>query len=143
VEIDEESGRVLGSSRTVGWMTGVLRDLAVARDGQRVVVSELGESMNLSRLPLAPDGGGPDGHEEQLTTGQVRDRYASFSPEGRRIALASNRLAEEEVWILDLETRQLNRLHLPRTDIGANLPQWSRDGRQLVVTRFSPGDLAS
>ena len=144
VEIDEESGKPLGRPHTIGVMTGVLRDLAIARDGQRVVVSELGESLNLTRLPLAPGGGTPGGPEEQLTMGQVRDRYASFSPDGRRIAVASNRLGgQEEVWILDLETRRLDRLRLPRTDVGANLPHWSRDGGQLAVTRFSPGDSAS
>ena len=144
VEIDEGSGKVLGSPHTIGLMTGVLRDLAIARDGQRVVVSELGESLNLTRLPLVPGGGAPGGPEEQLTTGQVRDRFASFSPDGRRIAVASNRLGDqEEVWILDLETRQLDRLRLPRKDVGANLPHWSLDGRQLAVTRFGSGDSAS
>jgi serine/threonine protein kinase len=144
VEIDEESGNVSGSAHTIGLMTGVLRDLAIARDGQRLVVSELGESLNLTRLPLAPDGGAPGGPEEQLTTGQVRDRFASFSPDGRYIAVASDRLGvKEEVWILDLETRQSDRLHLPRTDLGANLPHWSHDGRQLAVTRFSTGDSGS
>jgi Tol biopolymer transport system component len=144
VAINEENGELSGNSRTVGLMTGTLRDLAMARDGQRLVVSELGESLNLTRLPLTPDGGAPAGAEEQLTTGQVRDRYASFSPDGQRIAVASNRLGEEEVWILDLETRQLGRLRLPRKDVGgANLPFWSTDGRQLAVTRFLPGDSAS
>jgi len=143
VEIDEESGKLLGSPRTIGLMTGVLRHLAIARDGHRIVVSELGESLNLARLPLAPGGGASGGPEEQLMSGQVRDRYPSFSPDGKCIAVATNRLAEEEVWILNLETRQLHRLRLPRTDIGVNLPHWSRDGRQLAVTRISPGDLGS
>jgi serine/threonine protein kinase len=143
VEIDDESGKVLGSPHTIGVMTGVLRDLSIAPDGQRLVVSELRESLNLTRLPLAPGGGAPEGPEEPLTTGQVRDRWACFSPDGRRIAIASNRLTEEEVWILDLETRLLERLRLPRSDVGANLPFWSHDGRQLAVTRFSPGDTAS
>jgi Tol biopolymer transport system component len=58
--------------------------------------------------------------------------------------VASDRLGvKEEVSILELETRQLDRLHLPRTDVGANLPHWSNNGRQLTVTRFSQGDSAS
>jgi hypothetical protein len=54
MEIDEQSGKLLGSPRTIGLMTGVLRDLAIARDGQRLVVSELGESLNLTRLLWPP-----------------------------------------------------------------------------------------
>jgi dipeptidyl aminopeptidase/acylaminoacyl peptidase len=91
VEIDGRSGKLRSSPHTVSLMTGVLRDLAIARDGQQLVVTELRESLNLTRLPLAPGGGAPAGAEEQLSIGQVQDNFPSFSPDGRRIALASNR----------------------------------------------------
>jgi TolB protein len=41
-----------------------------------------------------------------------------------------------EVWIYDLTTRQQQRLQLPGKDLGANLPNWSPDGKTIVVTRF-------
>ncbi len=138
VEIDEQSGKLLGIPHTVDLMTATLRDLAIGRDGQRLVVAERGESMNLTRLPLAPGGAVPGGPEEQLSFGEVRDRFPSFSPDGRRIAVASTRLGDQEVWILDLKARQWERLRLPQTDLGANLPYWSPDGRQLAVSRFHP-----
>ncbi|MFQ5816621.1 MAG: protein kinase [Terriglobia bacterium] len=136
VEIDAGSGKVLSAPKTVGLMTGILRDLAVARDAQQLVVSKLEESLNLTRLPLAAGGKVPAGPEEELSSGQVIDRYPSFSPDGRRIAFASNRLRPLEIWVLDLNSRQLERLRLPGEDLGANLPSWSRDGQQLVVTRL-------
>ncbi len=142
-EIDEASGNLLGSPHRVGLMTGVLRDLAIARDGQRLVVCEPRESLNLTRLPLASSGGGPGGPEEMLSTGQVRDGDPSFSPDGRRITLRSNRLGREDVWILDLDSRQQERLRLPGKDVGTNLPFWSGDGRQLAVTRFQPDGTSS
>jgi Tol biopolymer transport system component len=143
VEIDEGSGKVLGGAHTVGLVTGILRDLAIARDGHQVVVAERRESMNLTRLPLAPARGAPTGFEEELDSGEVRDRFPSFSPDGRRIAVASTRLGDQEVWILDLNSKQRQRLRLPRTDLGANLPYWSRDGRQLAVSRFHPDGAVS
>jgi TolB protein len=89
-----------------------------------------------TRLPLTPGGGTPAGPEEELDVGEVRDRFPSFSPDGRRIAVASTHLGDQEVWILNLDNKQQYRLRLPRTDVGANLPYWSPDGRQLAVSRF-------
>jgi len=136
VTIDENTGVLPGAARTVGLVNGTLRDIAIARDGRQIVVAERHESMNLTRLPLAPGGGSPVGPEEVLSSGEVRDRFPSFSPGGKRIAVASTRLGDQEVWILDLEGKQRQRLRLPHADIGANLPYWSPDERQLAVSRF-------
>ncbi len=143
VEIDEQSGEVSGGAHTVGLVTGILRDLAIARDGHQAVVAELRGWLNLTRLPLAPARGAPAGSEEELDSGEARDRFPSFSPDGRRIAVASTRLGDQEVWILELNSKQRQRLRLPRTDLGANLPYWSRDGRQLAVSRFHPDGAVS
>jgi len=154
VEIDA-SGRVRGAPRTVGLMTGILRHLAVSRDGRQLAVSELDGSLNLTRLPLAAGGRAPAGPEEELSSGQVIDRWPSFSPDGRRIAFASDRLGPEEIWILDLTTRRQERLSLPGPptvgqpvspqwkDLGVNLPFWSPDGQKLVVTRVHKGGARS
>jgi Tol biopolymer transport system component len=136
VEFDESSGRTVGTPRSVGVVTGVLRDLSMNRNSHQLVVTEQQESLNLTRLPLVPDGSGPAGPEEQLNPGDVRDRYPSFSPDGVRIAFGDNRLVDQEVWILDLPTRHRDRLRLPQAGLGANLPVWTPDGRQLAVTRF-------
>jgi Tol biopolymer transport system component len=138
VEFDESSGRILGAPHSLGVMTGVLRDLAVSRSGHELVVTERQESLNLTRLPLVAGGSGPAGPEELLNSGELRDRYPSFSPDGRRIAFADNRLGDQEVWILDLATRHREALRLPQVDLGANFPFWSPDGRQLAVTRIQP-----
>ncbi len=138
VGIDEPSGKVGGSAHTVSLVTGILRDLAISRDGKRLAVSELEGSLNLTRLPLTPGGGAPGGPEEELSSGQVIDRYPSYSPDGRRIAFASDRLGPEEIWILDLETRRQERLQLPGKDLGVSLPYWLADGQKLTVTRFFP-----
>jgi eukaryotic-like serine/threonine-protein kinase len=138
IEIDESSGRLLAPPKNLGVMTGVLGDLAISRNGRELVATEKQESLNLTRLPLVAGGGAPAGPEEQLNSGEVRDHYPAFSPDGRRIAFGDNRLRDEEVWILDLATRNRERLRIPRADLGVNIPFWSPDGRQLAVTRFQP-----
>jgi len=60
-------------------MTGVLRDLAISRNGHELVASESQESLNFLAC-LAAGGSSQAGPEEMLTPGGVRDRYPS-SPE--------------------------------------------------------------
>ena len=68
------------------------------------------------------------------------DRYPSYSPDGRKIAFASDRLGAEEIWILDLETRRSERLELTGDDLGTNTAYWSPDGKRLAVARrFADG----
>jgi Tol biopolymer transport system component len=141
--MDLEKGALAGEPQTVGFMTGILRDLALAKDGRRLLVSESQESLNLTLLPLAPGGGSPAGAEHELHSGQVRDRYPSFSPDGKRLALSSNRLGKQEVWILEIASRRLERLRLPGSDLGATFAFWSPDNQRLAVTRALPGGEAS
>ena len=88
-DIQAHPGDLSATPSPVALVTGLLQDLAVSSDGRRVLASEIQESLNLTRLPLAPGGGGPAGPEEELSTiGQVRDGFPSVSPDGRRILLA-------------------------------------------------------
>jgi Tol biopolymer transport system component len=71
------------------------------------------ESLNLTRVPLAPDGDRTAGSEEQLSDGLVRDRYPVVSPDGARIAVGSNRTGAEELWVLDIASRRWQHLTAP------------------------------
>ncbi|MCI0354268.1 MAG: protein kinase [Acidobacteria bacterium] len=135
-KIDAE-GSLLGPPETIGVMTGILRDLAISADGRSLTVSEMEGSMNLTLLPLQPGGGAPAGPEDSLTVGQVLDRYPSFSPDGQRIAYASDRLGPQESWILDLATRKSEKLEVPGGHLNSSLPYWSRDGRRIAITRIT------
>ncbi len=141
VAVDEAAGRTTGEPQTVNVTTGLLRDLTVARDGKSLAVSELEGSLNLTRLPLTPDGGSPAGPEEVLNSGRVIDRYPTMSHDGRRIAFSSDRMGSEQVWIMDVRSRRLERLEMPGEDAGTNVPAWTPDGREIVVTRrLGPGE---
>ena len=138
VEMDESKGELRGKPQTLALMTGILRELAISRDGQEFAVSELEGSRNLTRLPLTGDGGSPAGPEEVLSRGQVFDRQPDVSPDGLSIAYTSNRLGLADLWVFHLDTKRLQRLQLPGRDIGVFGGRWFPDGRRLAVARSSP-----
>src|SRR5207244_4629487 len=113
-------------------------DLAVASDHQHLMAVGIEESMNLTRLPLTGAGDAVAGPEEELSDGQVRDRYPTVSPDGHRIAVGSDRTGEEELWIVDLMSRRWERVQMP-SQPGAWITQscWSQDGQHLVAMRAS------
>jgi Tol biopolymer transport system component/DNA-binding winged helix-turn-helix (wHTH) protein len=135
VAVNERTGNVSGGASVVGVVTGNLRDLAVSRDGRRLAASEMESSLNLTRLPLTPNGGSPNGPEEVLSTGPVFDREPSVSPDGGSVIYTSDRLGHDELYVLHLGDKHAYRLQLPGNDLGVDSPQWFPDGRRLVVLR--------
>jgi Tol biopolymer transport system component len=129
----------------VGVSTGTLHELAIAADGKQLLASGGEESLNLTRVPLAPGGGDVAGPEEDLSSGQVRDRYPTISSDGRRIAVGSNRIGDGGLWIVDVPSARWQRVQLPRnTDDWITQACWAHDGQHLVVKRFflnGTGDL--
>lgn len=143
IEINESTGELQGKPKDVGLLTGILKDLAISRDGRRLAASELENGLNLTRLPLTANGDAPAGSEEVLSKGEVADRHPSVSPDGRSITYTSNRLGHDELWIWHVDTKRLERLELSGRDIGIDAPNWFPDGQRLTVLRWLPGGKAS
>ena len=106
------TGPAVARLTMAGVSTGTLKDLAMASDRQHLLAVGIEESMNLTRVPLTGGGGDVAGAEEELSSGQVRDRYPAVSPDGRRIAVGSNRIGEEELWIVDVASRRWERVQM-------------------------------
>jgi Tol biopolymer transport system component len=122
---------------TLAVSTGEIRDMAVAPNGKQLLVSETQESLNLTRIQLAPGGGDVVGPEQELSTGQVRDRQPAVSPDGRRIAIGSNRIGQPALWIVELSPHRSWRVDMPGDPTDwFTAACWSRDGKDLVATRF-------
>jgi Tol biopolymer transport system component len=119
--------------RVIGTNTRPLQHLAMAPDGERLLVSEFEESLILTRVPLAADGATLAGPEETLGSGQVRDRYPAVSPEGRRILFGSNPFGLQELWTLEVESGHRQRVELPPGSNEGVTGCWLRDGRHVVV----------
>ena len=139
VAIDESTGEVRNAPITLDLMTGILSDLALSRDGERLAAKEWDGSLNLTRLPLSRTGGLPAGPEEILSEGQVADHMPSVSPDGDKIAYGSNRLGHYQIWIANVKSKRLEPLQLPGNDLAEYGGSWHPDGRRFTTERQFPG----
>ena len=118
--------------------TGNFKDLAMAVDGHHLLVVNNEESLNLTRVPLSPEGDNVAGPEQELSDGLVRDRYPFVSPDGTRIIVGSNRTGKEELWMLDIASRHWQRVAMPAlTEASTAQACWTRDSQHLVAMRYS------
>ena len=120
-----------------GVSTGTLRDLALAPDGTRLLASGADESANLTRIRLTPDGGDVAGPEEPLSTGHVRDRYPAISPDGELVVVSTNRIGDNDLWMIAPASGRWTRVEMP--DVAEErvvTACWAPNGRDLGVRRF-------
>lgn len=121
----EATARSFKLSTTKGtWMS-----LDVAPDGQTIVFDLLGD---LYTLPIS------GGRAARLTSGIAFDAQPRFSPDGKKVAFMSDRGGSDHVWVMSLDrsdTTQITR----GTVQGVSSPEWTPDGRGLVITRSGGG----
>jgi TolB protein len=117
IEIDSQRLRQL----TAGSGSDV--EPAIAHDG-RLAYSQFSHQVDLYCLQI-------DRAKEERLTFSTRDNFhARFSPDGKKIVYQSNRTGNDEIWLLDVETKAERPLtNHPGID-GA--PDWSPDGREIV-----------
>lgn len=87
---------------------------------------------------VRPDGSGL----RELTTGFATVRRPDWSPDGRKVAFASDRGSEGDfdLWVLDTEDGSRTRLTSGASEDGS--PAWSPDGGRIVFGRQEPGEAA-
>jgi len=104
---------------------GVL-DPALSPDGSQAVFTAVGD---LWLADLATGG------VANLTNDEAIDLSPSWSPDGSRIAFASDRGGKTDLWTLSLKDRSLARL--TDLDAPANAPIWSPDGGRIAFLKDS------
>ncbi|MCK4658036.1 MAG: PD40 domain-containing protein [Phycisphaerae bacterium] len=73
----------------------------------------------------------------QLTSDPSSDIHPQFSPDGTRVAFASNRAANWDIWIVGIDGQQpVQVTQGPADEVH---PSWSPDGQRLVFCSLSPG----
>lgn len=113
-----------GSAVTLRFDTdeGTWLALDVAADGRDIVFSLLGD---LYLLPIA------GGAAKRLTTGPAWDVQPRFSPDGSRIAFASDRSGLENLWLVDRDGGRARQVSHEESST-VSQPAWSPDGHYLV-----------
>jgi imidazolonepropionase-like amidohydrolase/Tol biopolymer transport system component len=112
---------------------GTWISLDLTPDGATIVFDLLGD---LYTLPI---GGG---RATRLTSGLAFDAQPRVSPDGKRVAFVSDRSGSDQVWTMALDRRDTVQVTKGNLQ-GVSSPEWTPDGKGIVVTRGVPGPGAS
>lgn len=105
------------------------RQPAISRQG-RLAYTVAQVEANIWRLDL--NGARPVNLGARLIASTHLDHFPEYSPDGKRIAFASNRSGSHEIWVCNSDgsgTRQLTSFD---NSYSADHPHWSPDGRQIA-----------
>lgn len=103
-------------------------DVAVSRDGRTLIYNRGRYSGSLWKIPIS---GGKGGEPVRVTATTARDKFAQFSPDGKRIAFESGRSGVDEIWVCDADGA--NAIQLTAFGRGiSGTPRWSPDGRRIA-----------
>jgi dipeptidyl aminopeptidase/acylaminoacyl peptidase len=113
-------------------------DARVSPDGSRIIytVTSMDRDKNqyTSNLWLVQTGGGTP---TQITTGEASDTTPRWSPDGKKVAFASNRDGKHALWIVDVATKEARVLALwERSNFflskAGEMFCWSPDGKHMA-----------
>ena len=107
---------------------GTWMNVDVSPDGRRVVFDLLGDIYIMSI-----DGSGAT-PATRLTSGPAFDMQPRFSPDGRRIAIASDRDGLWNIWTIDTEGKDPRQVSREKRWF-INSPAWSPDGEYIYARR--------
>ncbi|MDP4711500.1 MAG: amidohydrolase family protein [Saprospiraceae bacterium] len=104
---------------------GTWLNLDVSPDGQTIAFDLLGD---LYLLPLS------GGKAERITSGLAYDTHPKFSPDGKTLVFTSDKSGSENIWLLDLATKEQTQLTKKDSDHFQSA-EWTPDGQYLVVSQ--------
>ncbi len=119
----------LKAARTIAFTTdeGSLLSLDVSPDGETLLFDMLGD---IYTLPV--DGG----KARRLTSGMSMDSQPVWSPDGDTILFVSDRSGAENLWLMDAGGGNLRQISLYDDNLVFVSPEWSPDGKEILVSRF-------
>jgi Tol biopolymer transport system component len=103
---------------------------AVSRQGNRLAYSTWKVDTNIWRVEV-PTAGRKPGEAVKVFSSTFVDSEPAYSPDGRQIAFMSGRSGSREIWTVDSDGSNPEKL----TSFGGpntNRPRWSPDGKQIV-----------
>lgn len=120
-----KSGRTFDFDLTEGsWIA-----LDVSPDGTTIVFDFLGD---IYSIPVE------GGDATQLTEGMQFDAQPRFSPDGKEIIFISDESGGENVWILNLDTKEKKQITTGNNNRYQS-PEWAPDGKYMIASRQGGG----
>src|SRR4051812_12299760 len=120
----------LGPTQKLGFDTseGTWMNVDVSPDGQRIVFDLLGDIYTM------PIGGSGTSGATRITSGPAFDMQPRFSPDGKHIAMASDRDGLWNIWTIDPDGKNAKQVSRERRWF-INSPAWSADGNYIFARR--------
>lgn len=124
---EKKKGLPLEAARTIPLKTteGTWMSLDISPDGRTIAFDLMGD------LYLLPAEGGK---AERLTSGLAYDTHPKFSPDGKTIAFTSDGDGAENIWLIDLDSKEKTQLTKDKTD-NYQSAEWSPDGKYIVAAK--------
>ena len=117
-----------GDTHALGWLPAAELDIAARRGVMVFAVNDARISMFRYPLPLRAGGSA-----EPLFASTGSDMLPSPSPDGKQLAFLSDRNREVRLWLGELGQSGHLRMIEGITPLARHPPQWSADGRRLLL----------
>lgn len=119
--------------------TGVeIRQASASLDGARLFYVKGRWIANVWRVPLGLPRPAVWNDATQVTFEQAFIEFVDVSPDGRSLAFSPDRLGNQDLWSLDLDTGALTQLTSDQAAEWA--PRWSRDGQWIAFYASRTGE---
>ncbi|MCZ6877808.1 MAG: protein kinase [Acidobacteria bacterium] len=132
-----EDGEPEGKAEPVTVGLGI-RSAVFSSDGAKLAYSRGRPVANVWRVPVRTDRAATWADAQQITFDNALVEMLDVSPDGKRLALSSDRAGNQDLWILPSEGGQMTQL---TTEITPDWdPQWSGDGTEIAFYSYRTGN---
>jgi Tol biopolymer transport system component/predicted Ser/Thr protein kinase len=115
-----------------------MRDAAFSPDGRKLAYSRGRTVGNLWKVPILEDRPATWADAQQLTFEQAYIESFDLSPDGKRLAVSSDRSGNPDLWTMPAEGGPMQRLTTDPTPDWE--PKWSHDGSEIAFYAYRSGN---